>query len=106
MQGYQKYIPECMNTLEYTFFNAGDDSWFKLQSSLFISTKFHEIVSHSMAMDNLNKSKETTQTATTTLKVAPLGDHYPQKSKLPLLDQNLLSKSTFECEDCAARFTS
>ena len=26
MQGYQKYIPECMNTLECTFPNAGDDS--------------------------------------------------------------------------------
>ena len=35
-----------MNTLECTFSNAGDDAWFKLQFSLFISTKFHEIVSY------------------------------------------------------------
>ena len=36
-----------------------------------------------MAMGNLNKSKETTQTATTALKVATLEDHYPQKIKSP-----------------------
>ena len=29
-----------------------------------------------------------------------------QKLKSPLLDQNLLSKSISECEDCTARFTS
>ena len=43
---------------------------------------------HSMAMGNLNKSKETTQTATTALKVE---DHYPLESKSLLLDQNLLA---------------
>ena len=60
-----------------------------------------------MAMDNMNKSKETTHTTTIALKVfSTLEDHYPQKLKSPLLDQNLLSKSTSECEDCAARFTS
>ena len=30
-----------------------------------------QLIYHSMAMANLNKSKETTQTATTALKVAP-----------------------------------
>ena len=45
-----------------------------------------------MVIGNLNKSKETAQTA--------LEDHYPKKSKFGL------SKSTSECEDCAARFTS
>ena len=35
-----------------------------------------------------------------------LEDRYPQNLKSPLLEQNLLSKSTSECEDCAARFTS
>ena len=60
-----------------------------------------------MAMDNMNKSKETTHTTTIALKVnSTLEDHYPQKLKSPLLDQNLLSKSTFEYEDCAAKFTS
>ena len=37
---------------------------------------------HSMAMGNLNESKETTQTATTD---NTLEDHYPQKLKSPLL---------------------
>ena len=32
---------------------------------------FVEVTCHTMAMGNLNKSKETTQTATTALKVAP-----------------------------------
>ena len=55
-----------------------------------------------MAMGNLNKSKEATQTAT--IKGSTLGDHYSQKLESSLLDQNLLSKSASECEDCAARF--
>ena len=33
-------------------------------------------------------------------------DHYPEKFKSPLLDENLLSKNTSECEDRAARFFS
>ena len=59
---------------------------------------------HSMAMGNLNKIKETKPTTTTALRVAPYGTFNPQKLKSPLLDQNLLGKSTSECEDCAARF--
>ena len=46
-----------------------------------------------MAMGNLNKIKETKPTTTTALKVhSNLEDHYPQKLKYPLSDQNLLSK--------------
>ena len=57
-------------------------------------------------MANMNKSKETTHTTTIALKVnSTLEDHYPQKLKSPLLDQNLLIKSTLDCEYCAARFT-
>ena len=48
----------------------------------------HVFLHHSMAMGNLNKTKETTQTATTALKVE---DHYPLESKSLLLDQNLLT---------------
>ena len=63
----------------------------------------HMVSTHRMAMGNPNKSKETIQTATTALK---LEHHYPQKLKSSLLDRNLPSRSTSECEDCAARFTS
>ena len=54
-----------------------------------------------MAMGNLNKSKETTETATTALKL-PRGP-LSTKIKIPLFDQNSLKKSTSKCEDCAAR---
>ena len=40
-------------------------------------------LSHSVAMFNLTKSKETTPTATTALKVAPLEDHFHQELKSP-----------------------
>ena len=40
---------------------------------------------HSMAMGNLNKSKETTPTTTTALKVT-LEDHFPQELKSPISD--------------------
>ena len=50
-----------------------------------------------MARGNLEKSKETTQTATKALKVATgstIDDHYAQKLKSLLVDPNLLGKST------------
>ena len=56
-----------------------------------------------MAMGNLTKSKETKPMTTTALKAVPLST---KKNKIPLLDKNLLSKSTSKCEDCATRFTS
>ena len=41
------------------------------------------VTQHSMAMGNLNKSKETKPTVTTASKVE---DHYPQELKSPFTD--------------------
>jgi hypothetical protein len=59
-----------------------------------------------MAMGNLKKVRKPSQKDHHSIKGSTLEDHYPQKLKSLLLDQNLLSKSTSKFEDCAARFTS
>ena len=71
-----------------------------------VALKTKTLCSHSMAILNLNKKKGNHANSHHSIKGSTLEDHYPQKLKSPLLDQNLLSKSTSECEDCAARFTS
>ena len=63
------------------------------------------VMSHSMARANLNKSKKSLDFYYHSIKVHTQEAQNLHQLKSPLSDPNLLSKSTSKCKHCETRFT-